>query len=470
MLPALLLLLLPPAIAAQTPKGDKPLARPDTLFAKPLSFAAPDRRAARRALSSGAIVYLAPDATIPRVEANITFRAGAYVDAPGKEGLSALVAYSLRHGGSKTRGAEEFQKELGALGATLEIQIGDTEGQALLRCEAASLKVALALTLELLRDPALSQQSLDAGKQRILASLAARDDSLDAIEARAWKRLARGAHFSTRLPSAESLASIQRQDLVTYAEHYLFPRNFLMAFSGAFDESNMVPMLEESLAGFRNRDAPLPIPPEPETAAAPGFYGVDAGRPLSTARVRVGFVGFRRDHPDRVPVQAILEYLGSKISASRLDRVLRVERGLSWNPSSEWRGGDFFAGDYCLRAACLPQDATAVARAILDELKNLGDRPLSDDALATIRQTLVDRAAAAETSAAARAARFAQDELARADAEELTRDRARLEALGPEELLRAARLWLDPNKAIVVILGDSSALEKAKITKRVEGI
>jgi zinc protease len=353
-------------------------------------------------------------------------------------------------------------RELAALGASLEITIGETEGLAVLQCEPASLKAALTLALEPLREPAFSQESLDRAKRKLVESLAARDDSLDAMEERAWKRLTRGSHFSTRLPNVESLGRITREDLVQYAGQFLFARNMLLAVSGAFDESGAVPLLEESLAGLRNRDTPLPIPAEPEAAAVPGLYGVDAGRPLTTARIRVGFAGVRRDHGDRVPLQVLLEVLGGRLTASRLDRALRAEKGLTWDPASSFAAGDFYPGSFSLHATTLTPDAPATVKAILDELRSLGERPLHDDAVAAVRQALVDRAAALETSASARAARFALDELARADAEELTRDRARLEALTADECWRAARLWLDPAKAIVLVVGDAKALEGAK--------
>jgi zinc protease len=431
-------------------------------LAKPLAYNAPDRRAARRVLGCGAVVYLVRDATIPRVEARIHFRAGAYVDPLGKEGLSAIVAAALRNGGSKNRAAEDLDRALAAIGATLEIQIGETEGEVILRAEPAEFHAALVLVLELLREPVFAPKGVEAAKQRMLASLGARDDSVDAIEGRAWRRLVRGNHFSTRLPSAESLAAITREDLAAYADQFLFPRNFLIALSGAFDETNVVPMLEEAFASFRNKDAPLPVPAEPEAPAAPGVYLVDAGRPMATARVRVGFVGFKRDNPDRVAVHVLLEYLGSELAASRLDRVLRIERGLSWHPTAELAGGDFFNGEPWLRAPTLAADSPAAAKAILDELRTLGEKPIAEDALAAIRQSLVDRAAAIETSASARAARFAKDELARADAEEISHDRAKLEALTPDECLRAARRWLDPNKAIILIVGDGASLDRAE--------
>ena len=94
-------------------------------------------------------------------------------------------------------------------------------------------------------------------------------------------------------------------------------------------------------ASFRNKDAPLPVPAEPEAPAAPGVYLVDAGRPMATARVRVGFVGFKRDNPDRVAVHVLLEYLGSELAASRLDRVLRIERGLELASNGRARRGRF---------------------------------------------------------------------------------------------------------------------------------
>lgn len=444
------------AIPAQDPAG-KTWPRPEPIFEKPLTFSAPDRRAARRVLSTGAVAYLVADPAVPRVEVKIHARAGSYLDPPGKEGLGRLVALGLRGGGTAARSAAEFDRALAELGATLDVHVGDTEAFLLVRCDPSSMKQALTLAFELLQTPAFSEASLAQDRRRILESLTARDDDVRAIEERAWNRLTRGSHESTRLPNPTSLGRVTRQDLVQYAEQFFFARNLLLAVSGAFDESNIVPLLEESMAGLRNRDAPLPIPSEPREPAAPGVYFVDAGRPMATARVRVGFVGLRRDDPDRVPLQVLLEHVGGRVAPSRVERTLRAEGGLTWDPAATFAPGSFYAGSHCIHGTCLADDAGVLAQRMIAELKALRERTLPEDALAALRQMLVDRAAAAETSAAARAARFALDEIARADAEEASRDRARLEALTADECLRAARTWLDPAKAIVLVVGNARA-------------
>src|SRR5262252_9238478 len=90
----------------------------------------------------------------------------------------------------------------------------------------------------------------------------------------------------------------------------------------------------------------------------PGVYVFDVGRPLPTARVRVGAPGVPRDDPDRPVLAAIAQWLGGSLEPSRADRALRVERGLSWRARALFAPGDLEPGEIAISAPALAGDAS----------------------------------------------------------------------------------------------------------------
>ncbi len=438
--------------------GDGPPPRPEVLVERPLAARKVDRREARRVLSSGAVAYLLPEARGGAVEIEVLFRAGAYLDPPGKEGLAEIAGACMRTGGTATRPPAQIEAELARLGAALRIEIGETTGRARLTAPPDAAGTAFAIAVDCLRSPGFDAGAVARARTHVLRRLAARNDRLSEIEERLWARLVRGEHFSTRLPSPASLDAITADDLASIPRQLVFPRNLIVSVSGPFDEAAASQWLEEALAGWPNVDAPIPAPPEAGAPSEPGVYLADAGRPLPSARVRVGFAGVRRDHPDLPVLMALMECIGSTLLPSRAERALRLERDLSWEPASRVDDGDLLRGSLAVSAPCFARDARETAAALLAEIRRLGEEPLPLETLAALRQTLVARESIVAADASSLGRRFAQDEIARADPEECARFADRWTKLTAEECIRVARSLLDPAKAIVLVVGSGDAL------------
>ncbi|MFN0205685.1 MAG: M16 family metallopeptidase [Planctomycetota bacterium] len=437
----------------------RPALQWDAFFEKPASFTSRDRRASRHVLTSGAVAFFVADPSAPIIDIRVAFRAGSYLDRNGKEGLSRILADCLRFGGTKGRTPGAVEAELASAGATLQIDICDTNGFAELRVPAANVELAAAVLFDILRQPAFVQSSLDHAKARLLAMLAARNDDTETAVRREWKRAARGNHYSTRLPSTESILSITRDDAAAAGARFLFPKNFIISAGGDFRSEQLIQIFEDQLKGWASADTPLPVPPEIETPGAPGIYLFDAGTLQNSAAVAVGFLTTKRDHDDRVALGVLLEHLLSPAAAGKIERALRIERSIASNLKIQQSTGDWFADDAVIYATCQAKSATATVATILEEFRKLQVETLPPERLAFLKQCLLDRSVISVGTSNVLAAQFAYDELVRADPEEAQRYRERLLALTPDDCLRAARRYFEPQKAIILIAGNRKKLE-----------
>ncbi|MBL8696289.1 MAG: insulinase family protein [Planctomycetes bacterium] len=427
---------------------------PRALAEKTLPAVIADRRAMRRVLGSGAVAYVSSDPAAPRVEARAVFRAGAYVDPPGKEGLAHLLVRSIPF-------APEIRAAAALLGARIESELDDHLGEVSLVCSAATARDALGALVAALRVRTFDAAILEDQKYCLTAALLRRDDDGLAAEERAWKRLMRGGHSSTWLPSQASLDAITPADLAHAATPLLVPRNVVFAVSGPMPEGEITAALDAAMAGWAPADSPIPAASEPQPAAAPGVYLLDLGRPCATVRIRIGFPTIRRDHGDRALLEALSEYLGSTAAASRLRRSLLHDKGLVFDVGFEMCRGEVHRGDVSFTLGARAVRAAAAVRAAIAEIRAVGEERVSAETIATVRQGLIERLATLDASLHGRLRRFAREEWLRVDAEEAARDRAAWESMTADDWIRTARRYLDITKAVVLLVGDSKAIDLA---------
>jgi zinc protease len=450
------------ASSQQAPGIQGPRSRPRPAVESLVENVAPasraDRRAFRTPLASGAVAYLVRDPHDSNIELRVAFRAGSYLDPAGKEGLSNLFAHALRYGGTRARAADALDAELDRCGARLSVDVGATHGNILLQLPSGSLEAGLDILFDVLRQPAFSQASLDEARARLAACLAARDDAAADALLREWRRAARGNHYSVRLPTAESLAAIGRDDLAAAAARYLYPKNMIFAAAGGFDNKRVISLLDARLAAWPNIDAPMPVPPDVEPPGAPGIYCYDPGTLAGTAAVAAGFLVPQCTPAERAALDVLVEALCSPAAAGRLDVALRFERPLATRIEVDRAPSDFFSGDVVFHGSCMAHDAGSFLSIIFDEWRSLQAQPLSSERLAAIRQALMGRTTTEPSDARSLVRRFCAEELGRVDPEAATRSLEELSRLTPADCLRAARRFLVPENGYFVIYGPSDAI------------
>ena len=134
------LMVLVPA-AGRALAGDDPWTDPRKLVYPPLGeiqVPKPDRVV----LPNGLVVYFLENHDFPLCDARALVRAGSIYEPKEKVGLAAITGEVMRSGGSVTMPGDSLDRRLEGLGASVEINIGDTDGSA----SVSTLKSPIALT------------------------------------------------------------------------------------------------------------------------------------------------------------------------------------------------------------------------------------------------------------------------------------------------------------------------------------
>jgi len=432
---------------------------PDRLTFKPLAYEPPRARDHRVVLHNGMVVFIAEDRALPLVSVALTIRTGRYLDPPGKEGLAALTGMQIRRGGSKGLTAEQLDERLDFLAAQVATGIGDTAGSASLNCLADNFDQALALFVEMLREPRFQEDRLDLAREQELQEMKKRNDDAADIEFREWNALLNGEdHFTNRYPTEASVGAITRDDLVSFHRKHLHPANMVAAVSGAFSRPEMLRKLENAFAGWPGAGPAAPAVPSTISPSAPGLYRIH--KDVNQGRVSLGLPTVRRDSPDVYALEVMNEILGGGGGiTSRIARTVRSSEGLAYDAGSALSVGVYYPGRFRARFQSKARTVPYAAKLVLEEIRKIREAEVAPEELETVQNSLIQTFPSFFASKAQAMALFASDEYTRRDPSFWTTYRDRIRAVTAADVRRVAGAYLGPEKMVMLVVGNQEEID-----------
>jgi zinc protease len=405
-------------------------------------------------LSNGATAFLVEDHDFPLITISVMVRTGDYLEPAGKTGLVQMTGAQMRSGGTKTKRPDAFDEEAAFLAAAINSGIGDVSGQALLNCLSKDMDAGLELFIDMLRNPGFAEDRFTLAKSQAVQQMERRNDSTAGIEQREFQRLMRGDnHFTTRHTTRASIEAITRQDMIDFHDRYYFPANFTIAVSGDFDTKAMLARLEKALADWPNRDLRIPDPPAPKFTPTPGVYMVNK-KDVNQGRVRMGHIGVAISNPDHLALNVMNGILGGNQFTSRIMERVRSDEGLAYDASSTFPAGTYYES---LFSAGFQSKSPSVAQSmaiVIEEMERLRSAKVSAEELSVAINHAVETVPGRFSTAGQKAGQFATDFYTKLPADYWQTYRRRVSAVTVDELQRVARKYLQPDKLVILAVGD----------------
>ena len=413
----------------------------------------------KRQLSNGLPVWIVQLHEVPVAQINLVIRSGSANDPPRRFGLANMTAAMLSQGAG-SRSALEVADAVDYLGATLSADSTSDLSAVRLHVPVARLADALPVMADVALRPTFPSDELERMRsQRLTTIIQARDDP-GTIATFAFTRILYGPNHRYGTPqmgTAEVIKSFSADELKTFYAATYRPDNATLLAVGDVVPDQLLPMLETSFGSWKAPSTPKPSQPLPATpsAAARTIYIVDKpGAPQS--QIRIGSVGVPRSTEDYFPIQVMNTILGGSFS-SRLNNNLREVHGYTYGAFSSFdmRIGP---GPFSASAGVQTDKTSEALTEFFNELNGIL-KPVPEDELKREKNYVALRYPGTFETTGDMARRLEDMIVFQLPSDYFATYVARIQAVTAADTQRVAAKYVNPGRAVVVVVGDRKVIE-----------
>ncbi|MET0391411.1 MAG: pitrilysin family protein, partial [Polyangiales bacterium] len=385
----------------------------------------------------------------------LCFETGSAADPAGQAGLAALTARLLTRGTSR-RSAPEVATAIETLGAKIGASSGHDFSYVHANSATDVFDETAALWAEIARDPAYTATEVERVKTQLLDELRLARSRPSSVANASISRLVYGAapYGSAVSGTPKSIPGLTHTDLAAFHRSRWRPSQATLIFSGDIDPDAAFRLAERLFGDWT--DASDAHPP----TAAPAGYPVAARFFLvdhpgaAQASVRLVQRAIARTDPAYYPLLVANAVLGGGYSA-RLNRRIRVERGLSYGARSSLatrKAAGLLTAATETRNEAVPE----VLSIILGELHKLGTETVTSHELGTRRAALLGEFGRSLETVDGLGQYVAHLALHGLPLSELQRHNEHVSAVTPEQVRAATSQHLAAADSSVVVVGDAA--------------
>ncbi len=467
---SLFFLLLASGLSAQVAKPDvgekempakkaaQPFHRQDPRLMKsaPLKFT--PAKPTRITLDNGMTVFLLEDHELPTIDAFAAIRTGSIYEPADKLGLASLVGTVLRSGGTTSMPADKLNEELEFLAASIETTIGEEEGTASLSVMKKDLDRGLQLFADVLQHPAFAEDRLTIARNQLKELVRRRNDVPTQLAGIEFEKLLYGPdHPLARIPTAETLDRITRQDLVDFHRKYFHPNEVILGISGDFQTDDMVARLKTVFGGWKLGEVSFP-PVEPVKLEFKKSINL-VDRPIDQTSVRMGQISIKQSNPDFFAMSVMNSILGGGFH-SRLFNRIRTRLGLSYNAGSSLDAGRRDYGDFTIQFETKSDTTLKAIDAAIEEAKKMQDELVTPEELATAKDVVLNSFVFQFSNSAQIVSRRVNLLYFNLPDNFLEEYRDNVAKVTREDVQRVAKKYLHPDEFVILAVGNAKKFDQ----------
>jgi predicted Zn-dependent peptidase len=414
----------------------------------------PARTKAR--LSNGLEVILAESHSIPKFHGELFFRSGNAAVAERAPGLADITAAVVRTGTAK-RVSRQIEEELRRLGADLSSSAGaDTSAISFAGLSEFAAPL-LALVNELSREASFPEAEFERERRQKLEEVKLERTQPGFLASERLRKVLFDAHPYAQIePTEEQVAAYKREDLQTvYRESYT-PENALLLLVGDFDSNKMLSAAEKVFADWRGAKPTAKSFPAPPLPRGRRVFLVHVPGAVQT-QILAGCHAITRKHPDWIKLGLTNSLYGGAFN-SRLVMNIREDKGYTYSPRSSvtaLRQHGYFSVSAAVRNEVVAASLTEIFYEI-DKLRSL---PVPATELADAQNYLTGVFSMGLATQDGLLTQFSTVALNELPDDYLETYRPKVRALTSEDLLDAARNYLDSANMQIVVVGDHAKIE-----------
>ncbi len=374
-------------------------------------------------------------------------------DLPGLANLTG----ELLAKGTKTRSAVQIAEEIDYVGGQLVSGSDWDATYASASVLKKHLDVGTSLLADITLDPIFSPEEIErVRQQRLTALLQRRDDAGYLAEAKLNAAVFDGHPYAKpQIGTEQSVKALTREDFVGFHKAHFLPNNAILAVVGDITAGEVMPRIERLFGAWERRPLPNKSVQEPRDLGKTAVYVVEKAEAVQSA-IRVGHVGIARKSDDFIPVVVLNTLLGGYFN-SRINLNLREGKGYTYGAQT---GFDVrkFPGPFVASADVRNAVTDSAVTEILYELQRIRTSTVTPEELETVKKFIVGSFPLQIETPNQIASKAIDLELY-----DLPRDfydtfNDRVDAITADDLLKAAKARLHPDRIAIVVSGNSKEI------------
>lgn len=449
------------ALLVASPSLSQDLTHPNDMGLPDSTFTRPDPADYQLALENGLLAYVAEANQVPLVTMSAFIRAGKVND--DDQGAAEALQDALRNSGPAGMSRSDFKASLERMTAELTVNLHDEWTEVSLNVPTEDLDQALSLFAGLLRSPAISDENIERAARSATSSSAdlagesgpaLYEGSMGVAVERFHEILYRN-HPYGETPTVDDYEDLEVDDVVQFHSRYFVPGNMTMAVAGAIDLDSINNRLADLFGDWPAADVPEPRQMPPVTRRDAALHHFRANKLQS-------WLVIGNDLPV-IPLaeQAAFDVMDYIVGAYHLNtRMMRETRykygytnDASGFPEPRWYG----PGSYTYRSYSRPEVIANINENMMRELVRIRAEEVSDHELFVAIGALSDGIFPIRYLDGYAASRsFALERLQYGNHDRSASYAERVRAVTKQDVLNAARKYLQPDNMQSVLVGEES--------------
>lgn len=405
----------------------------------------------RTVLSNGLVILVSEEHSLPSVTFQLLLEAGSRFDPPGREGLANLTAKSILLG-TATLTASQINERLDFFGASLSTTTSKDFMTMVLTILKKDLDKGFGLFLETLIRPVFPVDEVTKEIQRTIGLIKSEEDKPAVAAKRAFeKALFMGNPYGHPVKGTpESLIRLAREAVLRFHKNHYLPNKAILAITGDITAAEVRTGIVPKLESWQKGNAPL-IPFQETYFKGPTTIRIN--RVLTQANILIGSEGISRSNPDFYALTVMNYILGGGGFNSRLLQEIRGKRGLAYSVSSAFDAPKY-PGSFQIELQTKNASAGEAISVVIGEMKKIQKDLVSEKEIGGAKKYLIGNFPLRIDTQAKLANFLVQAEYYGLGPDYPQRYPSLISAVTREDVQRAAKRYLNPDDAVVVIVGN----------------
>jgi zinc protease len=400
-------------------------------------------------LDNGITVLIKKNDSVPLFAARAAFLGGVRYEDQSTNGVSNFVSRMLTRG-TESRSALQIAQEIESIAGEVEGYSGRNSFGVTVESLSKNYVPAMDIFSDVILNPSFDSKEIERARREILADINRQGDNLLRTTVNLFLDTLYTEHPYKLDPlgTVETVSAVDSLSLREFYEKYVRPENMVITVVGNVNIDEVLETIKKDFGGMKKGSTPNPVinadaPPQEIRKR------VDKKQDKAQTHILLGFQGPKLDDKDHYPIEVLNTIMSGM--GGRLFLELRDKKSLAYTVTSFYTPGlePGFLGVYIGTA---PQKEGEALQGMKDQLELLLKEGVTDEEIARAQNYLVGNFEIGLQQNSAQAAKITFDELYGIGWEEYNAYPEKIYAVTKEDVLQAARKYIDMDKYTIAIV------------------